>query len=75
MVEQLQDAGSVLVLVLGYVLLVQVLMAAIVLLGQFIVLQWRALRLLVFIEPPSTVPAEAQGQGEPYRVGGGLLKW
>jgi hypothetical protein len=74
-------AGTVLVLVLGYLLLVQVMAAAIVLLAQFIVLQWRTLKTLVVQEPPRTLPAparevhQARGEPEPYRVGGGLRRW
>ena len=78
MAEQLVGAASVLVVVLGYVLLVQVLMAAIILLGMFTVLQWRSLVDLLG-EPPRPVPATAEAdQGEPpsgVRVGGGVIFW
>lgn len=81
MAEQLTGAGVGLVLALGYVLLVQALAAAIVLLGQFIVLQWRSLKTLLSQEPPRPLPVparevhQARGEPEPYRVGGGLRRW
>jgi hypothetical protein len=81
-VERMAGAGTVLVLVLGYLLLVQVMAAAIVLLAQFIVIQVRTLKTLLVQEPPRTpvtplVPATVEDQGEPqtYRVGGGLRRW
>jgi hypothetical protein len=85
MAEQLTGAGVGLVLVLGYVLLVQALAAAIVLLGQFILIQWRFLWSLV-AEAPRPVPAPAreiheargedQGETQPvYVIGGNLRRW
>jgi hypothetical protein len=76
MVEQLTGAGLAAIFVLGYVLIVQAMTAAVVLLAQFIVVQVRALWSLVKVEwkPPASVPV-VDDQGEPYRVGGGLLKW
>jgi hypothetical protein len=82
MAEQMAGAGTALVLVLGYLLLVQVMAAAIVLLAQFIVIQWRTLKTLVIQEPPRTLPAPArevhQARGEPVptvQIGGGLKRW
>jgi hypothetical protein len=80
MAEQLAGAGVGLVLVLGYLLLVQVLAAAVLLLAQFTVLQWRSLKTLVQ-EPPRTLPAPArevhQARGEPtgVAIGGGIRRW
>ena len=62
--------AQALVLVLLYVVLVQVLMSATLLLGQFAVLQLRKLMLMIG-EPQK--PKEPEQP--PYRVGGGLLKW
>jgi hypothetical protein len=75
MAEQLWGAGTGLVVVLGYVLLVQAMTAAIVLLAEFIVLRVRALRSLVAVDgAPEPEPAP-QVESEPYRVGGGLMRW
>jgi hypothetical protein len=77
--EQLAGAASVLVLVLAYILLVQAMTAAAVLLSQFIVVQVRALWSLVapsWLPPPSSaVPPVVDDQGEPYKLGGGLARW
>jgi hypothetical protein len=81
-VEQLAGAASVAVVVLAWLLLVEAMTAAIVLLAHFTVLQWRALRSLLTVEPPRPVPVSAgdqdQAHGEsprqPYRLGGDL-KW
>jgi hypothetical protein len=81
--EQLVGAGTVLVLVLGYVILVQVLAACIVLLGQFTIIQWRSLRTLLVQEPPRTLPSlaawevhQTRGELEPtIQIGGGLKRW
>jgi hypothetical protein len=82
MAEQMAGAGTVLVVGLGYLLLVQALTAAIVLLAQFIVMQWRSLRTLVSQEPPRTLPAPArevhQARGDQTHqvvIGGGLRRW
>jgi hypothetical protein len=82
--EQVMGAGIGTVVVLAYVLLLEAVTAAIVMLGQLLVLQVRALRSLV--EPalkPPPIPApmpmpepapEPKPQGERYRLGGDL-KW
>ena len=80
--EQVTGALLATALVLVYLVLVECLMAVIVLLAQYFVLQVRALRRLL---APTREVGEAQPQGEPppvvddqsqpYRVGGGLLKW
>jgi len=74
--EQLTGAAMTAALVLCYLLIVQALTAAALLLAQFIVVQVRALWSLVKVEwkPPASAPL-VDDQGEPYRVGGGLLKW
>jgi hypothetical protein len=77
--EQLAGAGVVSIVVLGYLLLLEALTAAVVLLGQFLVLQIRALRSLV--EPRSPIPApviEPAPELPPDHqvvVGGGIKKW
>jgi hypothetical protein len=72
------------VLVLGYVILVQVMAACIVLLCQFVLLQWRALKTLLSQsqEPPRPLPSparevhQARGDEAPQVIiGGGLRKW
>jgi hypothetical protein len=76
--EQLAGAASVLILVLAYILLVQAMTAAAVLLGQFIIVQVRALWSLVapsWLPPPSSAAPVVDDQGEPYKLGGGLLRW
>lgn len=65
--EQLTGAASVLVLILAHLLIVQTLMAASVLLSQYIVVQVRNLRAML----PNKPTVERQS----YRVGGGLMKW
>jgi hypothetical protein len=77
MLSQVTGAAMAIVLVLGYVLIVQAMTAAVVLLAEFIVLRLHALWGAVGIESPpepARVPEEAP-QAQPYRVGGGLLKW
>jgi hypothetical protein len=75
MVEQLTGAVMAVIVFLSYLMVVQALMAALLLLGQFTILQARALRALVE-SPQTTEPAPVvDDQGESYRVGGGLLKW
>jgi hypothetical protein len=74
MVEQLAGAGIGTLVVLGYLLLVEALTAAIVLLAQFIVLQVRALRKLSVVEPKPVVEPVSEPQGQTYRLGGDL-KW
>jgi hypothetical protein len=76
MVEQLVGAASVLVLFLAYLLILQAMTAAVVLLGQFITVQVRVLRSLL-AESPGAVPAPLidQDSGEPYKLGGGLGRW
>jgi hypothetical protein len=78
MAEQLWGAGTALVLVLAYVLLVQAMTAAVVLLAEFIVLRVRVLRSLLAAverEAPASSPQAPQGQEPAYRVGGGLMRW
>jgi hypothetical protein len=78
MLSQVTGAAMAAVLVLGYVLLVQCLTAACVLLCEFIVLRVRALWGAVGIErspQAGKVTPLPDDQGEPYRIGGGLLKW
>ena len=77
MVSQITGAGLGAVVVLGYLLVVQTMTAAIVLLAQFIVVQVRALLALVASKPtPEREPAEPQGAGEGklYRLGGDV-RW
>ena len=74
-IEQVTGAAMVAVIVLGYVLIVQALTAAVVLLAEFIVLRVRALRSLLAIEREAPAPVEPLGQEPAYRIGGGLLKW
>jgi hypothetical protein len=59
---------------LGYLLVLQCMTAAALLLSQYIAVQWRALRLLLAAPWPVTPEVEDQGQLEPYRVGG-LMRW
>jgi hypothetical protein len=76
--EQVTGAAVASVVVMGYLLLVEGLTAAIVLLAHFIVLQVRALRTLAVVEPKPTpapmVESAAEPQGQTYRLGGDL-KW
>jgi hypothetical protein len=77
MVEQLAGAGIGAVVVLGYVLLVECLTVAVILLAEFIIGRVRVLLSLVVTRKPAPEPepTEPQGAGESYRVGGGLMKW
>jgi hypothetical protein len=78
MAEQLTGAGLAAIVVLGYLLIVQAMTAAAVLLAQFIVVQVRALWSLVapsWLSPPSSAAPVVDDQGEPYKLGGGLLRW
>ena len=80
MVEQLTGAGLAAIFVLGYVLIVQAMTAAVVLLAQFIVVQVRTLWSLVEWTPTPGEPSLPSAplvdhQGEPYRLGGGLARW
>ena len=78
MVDRVTGAAMATVVVLSYVLVVQCLTAACVLLCEFIVLRVRALWGVVGIErspQAGKVTPLPDDQGEPYRVGGGLLKW
>lgn len=76
MLDQLAGAASATVLFLAYVLLVECLTAACVLLVEFIVLRVRALRsLLVAVEPVAPVEErQPQSRAEPYRLGGDI-RW
>jgi hypothetical protein len=71
MVEEVAGATMVLVIVLAYVLIVQTMTAAVVLLAEFIVLRVRALRSLLAVEPEPV----RQTEPAPYRIGGGLMRW
>jgi hypothetical protein len=62
-----------LVLVLAYALVVECMMAAIVLLSEFILLRIRSLRAL--LKAPTKSSGELEPAGEPYKVGGGLMRW
>jgi hypothetical protein len=69
-------AGMFAIVVLGYLLVLQAMTAAVVLLAQFIVVQVRALWSLIMVERAASVPAPpVDDQGKPYRLGGGLAKW
>ena len=70
MVEQVLGAASVLIVILAYVLCVQAMTAAIIVLTEFIALQVRKLILML---PEPQKPKEPEQP--PYKVGGGLLKW
>jgi hypothetical protein len=72
MIEQVTGATTALVLILAYVLIVQAMMAAIVVLAEFIALRLQALRNLVRAELSTENDPEPAGD---YRLGGGLLKW
>ena len=73
MAEQLAGAASVAVLVLCYVLLVECLTAACVLLAEYIVVQVRNLHGMVAIKAPEHTAVE-ESQRQTYRLGGGLIK-
>jgi hypothetical protein len=83
MLEQVTGALLATALVLVYIVVVQLLMSAIVLLAQYFVLQVRALRRLLTSAPqvrkaqPQTGATThvAGNQGQPYRVGGGIKRW
>jgi hypothetical protein len=77
--EQVAGAGIGTMVILAYVLLLEAMTAAILLLGQFIVLQVRALRGLTVEPKPSSAPVpvaspEPAPQGQTYRLGGDL-RW
>jgi hypothetical protein len=74
-IEQVTGAAMAAVIVLGYVLIVQAMAAAVVLLAEFIVLRFRVLRSLLAIERGAPAPVEPRGQEPAYRVGGGLMRW
>lgn len=74
--EQLTGAASVATLALCYVLLVECLMAAIVILGEFTVLRIRALRkLLKELDDLAHEVAELEEPKTRIQVGGGIIKW
>jgi hypothetical protein len=72
-VQQLAGAATVAVIVLTYIVLVQALTAACVLLAQFITLQVRTLRSLIATPQNPSIPAEPHEQA--YKLGGGLARW
>jgi hypothetical protein len=69
MLDELLGALSVAVLILCYVLMVQALMAACLILARFVAEQARALWAML---PP---PPERTPDTPLYRLGGGLRKW
>jgi hypothetical protein len=76
--DSVTGAAVATMVVLGYVLVVQAMTAAIVLLAEFSMRRVRALRFLLAMESqpePATTSVEPQGQEPAYRIGGGLLKW
>jgi hypothetical protein len=76
--EQLVGACVGTVVVLAYVLLLEAVTAAIVMLGQFLVLQIRALRSLVEHEPkptPAPAPVPEPPPSREVVIGGGIRKW
>jgi hypothetical protein len=82
MFEQLTGALLATALALVYIVVVQLLMSAIVLLAQYFVLQVRALRRLVAsaregeqAQPQGETAPVVDDQSQPYRVGGGLIRW
>jgi hypothetical protein len=75
--DSVTGAATATVVVLAYVLLVQCLTAAVVLLAEFIVLRVRALWGVATVERTAPEPArvpEEPPQVQPYRLGGDL-KW
>ena len=79
MLEQVTGAVLALVIVSAYIVVVEALCAAMLLLGQFTILQARALRQLVATLPrdesaPSSPAVAVDAEGTVYRVGG-HLKW
>jgi hypothetical protein len=89
MADQLLGAASWAVLTLAYLLLVEALAAAIVVLAEFTVYRVRSLRGALNGHARPAAPArevhEARGDGDrqpypggtakPYRLGGGLMRW
>lgn len=76
MVEQMTGALAALVIGLGYLLLLQAMTVAMILLAGYIVRHMRALRSLLAEPPrPAMTAVEDQDSSEPYRVGGGLIRW
>jgi hypothetical protein len=69
MVEQITGVATALALVLTYLLLTQAMMAAVLVLARYIVLQVHKLRAEIRRQPTRPVPVESD------RVGGGLVKW
>jgi hypothetical protein len=63
---------AALVVVLAYVLLVQAMAAAIVLLSEFILLRIRVLRSMLVSEKPAPTFTPAR---EHYQIGGAIRKW
>jgi hypothetical protein len=68
--QQLLGAASVLVLALTYLLIVQAMMAAIILLAEFMVIQVH--RLWTMLPPASEPNPQAEAT---YKLGGGLARW
>jgi hypothetical protein len=77
----IEDALTVAVLVLGYLLLLQAMTAAVILLCEFILLRVRVLRSLLAEPGPDPAPAREvhQARGEPerprVRIGGPIRRW
>jgi hypothetical protein len=72
-VEQLAGAAAATIIALTYIVLVQVLTAACVLLAEFIVLQIHKLNSLIGSRQNQPIPAEPSRQE--YKLGGGLMRW
>ena len=69
MVDQITGVATAFALVLTYLLLTQAMMAAVLVLARYIVLQVQRLRAEIRPQPTRPVPVES------YRVGGGIKKW
>jgi hypothetical protein len=78
-VEQLAGVLAVAAVFLAYLLVLQCMMAAALLLAQYTVIQGRALRTLIQEPPRPPLPEVQQDQdaaeSPPFRVGGGLMRW
>jgi hypothetical protein len=75
-VELVTGALAALVVAVAYLLVLQAMTAAMIMLAGYIVRQARALRSLLAEPSRPAMPAvEDQHQPEPYRVGGGLMRW
>jgi hypothetical protein len=77
-VELVTGALAALVVAVAYLLVLQAMTAAMILLARYILRQARALRSML-AEPSRPAMPEVedqhQHQPEPYRIGGGLMRW